>query len=104
MVVALRASNSKVKIIITQALTTKGAEAATMQLNQKISQYVLSHSTSEQPMALAAVPEGFDVFVDLTNDGTLTSSTCAQKMAATIASSIQPFLGPAAGRAGESKP
>jgi len=86
---ALRAKNGNVQIVLSKVIPAKGKEEAIHLLNEKISQYAGSRSTSRHPVVLADPANGFDIARDLTTDGVLPNASGAKKMAVAFASAIQ---------------
>jgi acyl-CoA thioesterase-1 len=94
-IAALRAKNENVKIVLSKIIPAKAQEEAVKLLNTKLSRYVQSPATPQQPLLLADPHDGFDATRDLTKDGALPTSTAAMKMARVFADVINRLVGQA---------
>ncbi len=91
---SLRASNPKVKIVVSRAFPMKGKEEVIDLLNKKLLPLASPPSSTLQTVMVAGLDRGFDPDRDLGKDASLPTAGGAMKIAATLSEAMRPLLGP----------
>ncbi len=89
---SLRATNPKVKIVVSRVFPMKGKEEVIDLLNKKLLLLARPPASALPPAVVAGSDRGFDSELDLRKDAPLPNSGGAMKVAATLSEAIRPLL------------